>query len=353
MAMDEALDSPLRGRVLLADVARTGSRCVSLTALATAMNRSGFYVAARKKGITDYGPLWRSNPTDCFRRTVAVLKGWLTPIADTAADWWQVGADEGGGLAMNNGVTVCINVMRSAFDHFGGNSKLAMLDDSELVDRIRSFAVALGGIFARMTPVERKTFRDLQGVDGQTTGTRMCQEALRKEFPTFAPEGLDEWIRTQEANTNEQARQLIDAIETTLQDYVLGTLKEEYSADADAWWFDGVPKNVRLKVQQRIEESDGKAGTREQNFDLIHYREIVEENWAMFGEFLALGDGSAAKKKKTEWIAEVGMMRNVVMHPSKRQFLSFEKLNRLQTLKTWLESQVARATGDNTQGAAE
>jgi len=68
-----------------------------------------------------------------------------------------------------------------------------------------------------MSPAERKTFRDLQGVDGQNNGTRMCQEALRKEFPKFNPDGLDEWIKTREANTNDQARKLIDAIETTLK----------------------------------------------------------------------------------------------------------------------------------------
>jgi hypothetical protein len=136
-----------------------------------------------------------------------------------------------------------------------------------------------------------------------------------------------------------------------MNEVIIGILKEEFAEDPQQWWFDGVPKNVRLKVDQRINESDGKAGQREQNFDLIHYRDIIHENWGLFGETFGYGQGAVAKAKRTEWIQEVGLMRNIVMHPSRREFLSFEKLSRLQSLKQWLDVQVARTTGAATPGS--
>lgn len=73
MALDQEAGSPLRDRVLLADARRTTRRCISLTSIATALNKPGFFVISRKRGITQYGPLWRDEPTDSLRRTVTVL----------------------------------------------------------------------------------------------------------------------------------------------------------------------------------------------------------------------------------------------------------------------------------------
>jgi len=340
LALDEDLDSPLRSRILLSDVKRTDTRCVSLTSLASALDKPGFYIIKKHKGITEYGPLWRANSSDCLRRTIRILKGWLSPIAERAQEWWSLGAAEGGGLAMNNGVTVCLNVLRSIFEHLGGSFNLLTKSDEDVVELINPYATALGNYFARMPSEERSQFRQLQGVDGQTTGTRQCQEELQKEFPKYEPPGLKEWIERRKANYNEQARKIIEEIEKTLQDIILEVLKEEYDVEPEQWWFEGVPKAVRKKVDERINESNGKLGTREQNFDLIHYRDIIKENWGLFGEIFGYGNGN--KEKRTQWIAEVVNMRNTVMHPSRLEFLSLDKLTQLQRYKQWLDQQLSQ-----------
>jgi hypothetical protein len=117
----------------------------------------------------------------------------------------------------------------------------------------------------------------------------------------------------------------------------LGSISEYPTGEE--WWFEGVPKNVRKRVDERINESDGKAGTREQNFDLIHYREIVQHKWDLFEKLFAFGTGS--KDKRTGWINEISLMRNSVMHPSRREFLSPDKLSKLEEYEEWLKKSVA------------
>ena len=131
---------------------------------------------------------------------------------------------------------------------------------------------------------------------------------------------------------------MIERIEKILQDTILGVLKDEYST-GEEWWFEGVPKNVRKKVDERINESDGKAGTREQNFDLIHDREIIQHKWELFEKLFGYGPGG--KDKRTGWIYEIGLMRNSVMHPSRREFLSPDKLSKLEQYEEWLKKSVA------------
>ena len=339
LALDSDLDSPLRNRILLADVKRTELRCVSLTSISSALARQGFFIVARKKDITEYGPLWREDPTASLKRTILAVKEWFSTIAEIAADWWSIGAAEGGGLAMNNGVTICLNVMRSVMEHIG-HSHLLNLDNNELVSRLNPYAKCLGSYFARMTTDERQRFRQLQGSDGQIMGTRQCQEAIRNEFPQFSPPQLTEWIESRKKNYNAQGRLVIEEIETHLQKNILQILKSEFDTEVESWWWEGVPKTIRKKVDDRMNESNGKTGGREQNFDLLHYREIIIANWDLFKDMFGMISAGTGKEKQTKWIVEVGEMRNIVMHPSRQQFLSPQMLITLQNHANWLRTQI-------------
>lgn len=260
-------------------------------------------------------------------------------IADSADEWWKLGSAEGGGLAMNNGVTICLNVMRTVMEHLG-YGHLCTLDNEELAARLDPYGRCLGNYFARMSHEDKQRFRQLQGSDGQITGTRQCQEAIHAEFPQYAPPKLLEWIESRKKNYNDQGRAAIDEIERSLQRYVLQILKSEYDQDPDAWWWEGVPKSVRKKVDDRINESDGKTGGREQNFDLVHYREMITGNWTLFKDIFGFSNAGAGKDKQTSWIVEVGEMRNIVMHPSRQQFLTQKQISVLQTYVDWLKGRI-------------
>jgi DGQHR domain-containing protein len=353
LALDSDLDSPLRNRILLSDVKRTETRCVSLTSISAALSKQGFFVATRKRDVTEYGSFWRSDPALALKRSIYAVKAWFKNIADAAEDWWRVGSGDGGGLAMNNGVTVCLNIMRSVMEHMGYGS-LCSLDNDDLAARLKPYGKCLGDYFARMSSEEKQRFRQLQGSDGQIMGTRQCQEAIRAEFPQFSPPQLLEWIESKKKNYNDQGRQLIEEIETKLQAHVLQILKSEFDRDADAWWWEGVPKVVRKKVDDRRNESDGKTGGREQNFDLVHYRELITANWDLFKEYFGYSVAGGGKEKQTSWIVEVGEMRNIVMHPSRQQFLSEEQISRLQSYVDWLRTRVQYIkTGIDGAGATD
>ena len=339
LALDADLDSPLRNKILLSDVKRTEHRCISLTSISAALSRQGFFVVSRKKDITEYGSLWRPEPSSALKRTIHTIKAWFSTIRGTTPDWWELGAGDGGGLAMNNGVTICLNVLRTVMEHIGYAS-LRMLDKNDLAARLDPYAKCLGNYFARMSQDDRKRFRQLQGSDGQIMGTRQCQEAIRSEFSTFSPPQLIDWIESRKKNYNEQGRVLIELIETSLQKYTLQILKSEYDTEPESWWWDGVPKAVRKKVTDRMNESDGKTGGREQNFDLIHYKEIITANWDLFKGIFGMTAEGGGKDKQTNWIGAVGEMRNIVMHPSRQQFLSPEKLSNLQTYADWVKARV-------------
>jgi hypothetical protein len=99
-------------------------------------------------------------------------------------------------------------------------------------------------------------------------------------------------VRNNIDTTTTRAFEEYNKIDNMLQTTVVSELKNEYGDDEKDWWFGGVPKTVRKKVDDRINEEGGRKGGREQNFDFIDYRDIIHENWALFENILGRGKGS-------------------------------------------------------------
>lgn len=341
--IDTDIKSPFCGRILKADDPRTPIRCISFNGIFGAMSKGGFFIArTRKRIVVEFGPLWDVNNDAILKRAVAILNGYFDLIRSEAAALWDLGSAEGGGLSMNDGVTVCINVLSSIFYHLHVTKRISLstLDNDELLEAITPLARIVGQHFASLTSDQTVQFRALRGVQGQTTGTRRLEEAIQRVQPTFDPPGLKEFLEREKAQTTTRAYEVIKSTEQILQITVLGELKSEYGSNEEDWWFSAVPKGVRKKVDDRINEEAGKSGGREQNFDLIDYREIIEENWPLFES--ALGRGKGSKSSRTKWVVDLNELRKRVMHASKGQSLPIteEQLALLEDIHRWLESQI-------------
>ena len=144
--LDVDPESPLSRRIQTADSAKSDTRCISLTSLYSAIDKTEFHIAKIKHDhVLEYGPLWAGDNDSTLKRTVHILSSWLGAIRSSVPDWWDRGAGEGGGLAMNDGITTCIMVLRSVFQQLD-TQKLIRLDNEDLFAYIRGYADALGGL---------------------------------------------------------------------------------------------------------------------------------------------------------------------------------------------------------------
>jgi DGQHR domain-containing protein len=339
-------ESPFYQRIQSADSGKDPIRCISLTSIYSALEKTGFHVAKEKHGqVIEYGPLWDGENIATLKRTVYVLKNWFGTISDRALNWWDKGAGEGGGLAMNDGVITCINILRSVFQHCEtSGQKLLHMNNDEVFECVRAYAAALGDYLASLSEEDRKRFRDLRGIQGQTTRTRRCQKALHDWFPTYNPPGLLKFLEEEKAQTNMKAKEIVDRIEVTLKKTILEELKREIGGEGSEWWTVGIPKNVRLKVTERFEQDDGKRGSKEAYFELIDYRKIALENWGIFEELLGYGKKTESKDKRTAWMAVLNEKRNLVSHISSGVSLSIEDLSQLQEYDQWLCNKIGGQT---------
>lgn len=350
--LDVDPESPLYQRIQTADVGKSSIRCISLTSLYGAIEKTEFHIAKEKHGhVVEYGPLWAGDNDATLKRTELVLKQWLNTVRLAASEWWDKGADEGGGLAMNDSIITCVNVLRSVFQHLS-DRKLVQLDHDDLWEVIKKFAVALGEYLGSLSEQERKAFRDLRGVQGQTRRTRNCQAAMRQKILEFNPPGLDQFLQQEKAQTNIRAKEIIDRIERNLQEVVLEELRRECGDGESGWWMVGVPKPVRIKVSQRFEEEGGLRGGKEHYFDLIDYSKIALQNWHLFESILAYGK-SGSKEKRLSWLNFVNEKRNIVSHPSSAVTLTLDELGQLEEYERWLDGQISSPMSEESPVSAD
>jgi len=342
--LDSVPDSALHQRIQRADSTKDAKRCISLTSIFSALDKTEFFVAKERQGhVKEYWPLWDGSNEATLLRTVSTIKTWLNLVRTAVPDWWDKGAGQGGGLAMNDGVTACINVLRSVFQHLDATGqRLAQLNQDDLSKAIEPYGHALGEYFQSLSEEERKHFRDLRGAQGQNVRTRRCQQAIHERIPSFNPPGLDEFLQQEKRQTNSRAKVIVDTIETTLQAVILDVLKSEFTSAEDQWWTYGVPRSIRKRVMERHEEDDGRRGGREFYFDLIDYRTIAVEHWTVFEPLLGYGKANMSKEKRTAWMNEVNEARKIVAHASSGVSISVDQLTALEQYAEWLD---ARITG--------
>jgi DGQHR domain-containing protein len=353
--LDEDLESVFCGRIQTSEDSKDPKRCITITSVHAAIEKAAFHIAKRKSGlILEFGPLWAGDNDKTLKRTNFILNKWFELIRNAASDWWDKGSLPGGGLAMNDGVGAGIGVLKSVFQHLDRQGKkLIGRDSDDLFELVKKYGEAFAAYLGSLSEEERKKFRDLRGAQGVGTRVRHGERAIREQFAEFNPDGLDEFLEKEKAQTNSRAKEIIDRIEKTLHEAVISELKQEFGEDEADWWIEGVPKSVRLETGKRFEEDDGKRGEKEKYFDFIHYRKIIIENWDLFSEVFAFGKKGVGKDKGTQWMEELNQKRNCVAHSSSGISLSLSDLNQIQEYEEWLRQQIAGRGGASTQSNSQ
>jgi hypothetical protein len=255
---------------------------------------------------------------------------------------------------MNDSVVALLGVLRSVLSHLGHDHGLKLVDlsDQELTELLEPYAKAISGYVASLSLPERLTFRGHRGVQGVTTRQRRMQQAIKAAFPTYNPQGLDEFLRNEKAETNKQARELLDEIELVLQSTIIEELKQQFGIEEAGWWFKGVPSQVRKEVSARLEEDTGSRGGKEHYFNLIHYRTIITSNWDLFGGLLGYGKKNSSKDRGTEWIKELNEFRNAVMHVSSGVHIAVEHLDKIKEYHDWMKAKIENPEPQSSDNAS-
>ncbi len=192
------------------------------------------------------------------------------------------------------------------------------LEPEDLVNRLAPLVAPVVSYFRAADPADIARFRNrgssLLSVSQNAWQMMAIIGEANSEFDL--PE-VRAYLESQDAEGTKQAKDMIDEINRIVFADVLATLKAHYGEVRDAWWMQGVPKNVRIDCDRLYNENNGEHDRWRYLF-FVNYADIVlhADNWDLFKDHYNFY-GKGKKADLIRWIGKVNKARTVTHHAEK------------------------------------
>ena len=268
------------------------------------------------------GPLYNEKEPrmkNSLERATSILNEYFSEFKEGVPTNWELGDGDGGYLCTNNGIVALIMVLKEVINHIEKVQGIQVIDLSpnSVMAEIKQYIQPIIQYFVKASYDEIKQYRRQVGSSGQRLSSLGMMELINLEFNNFNPEGLEKYIREKDSNWNLQARSyLVPKIQLLISNDVIASLQKEFGENGENWWYQGVPETVRVKVVQR-QERDPEHRRKEENFDLIHYKDIIKNNWTLFKVKYGFTEFGNNKDTQMSWFDRLSKIRNTVSHPER------------------------------------
>lgn len=339
--MDSDDDSPFYKRVQLAEEKKTEKRCLTIKSLRDwGLNRVKYFGELKGDKIIKTGFLQDTTHLKTLIKSKDFFNICFKMIENKLSEQWNKGSADGGFIGMNIGVTAIIRVLDDIIDFAVINDKIDpyKLNGVELASSISKYLIPVILFVNDLDYESSKKLRGLLGSGGTIKVHRHFQESINKEYPSFNPDGLEQWIKDNSGKFDDQGRKLGHKnIEPLIDRFVKLKLKEDYGVKNKKWWIEGVPKKIQLDCASK-KIADGSSEPNENFLNTIHYHSIISHNWELLGNyFTPPGLGNVSKEKKLSWLNKFNDIRKKYTHPQ-REPITEKELEFLKKLYEWLSN---------------
>ncbi len=299
--------SPLFQRILGSDDKSTLTKCVTLKQFSEALGAPGYFhwkLNAHKMQVG--GPFWLGDPHQSVERAVDILTHWFETVRNGAEAEWDMGLH--GIVATNRGVAACLRVLRDVFLRLRQQDPdFESWSESKIKDVVEPFALVCGESFKALRLTEFEAARTSYGAGATREYHFTIVKYIRSEgWPDFQSEGFEEWSAEKASVNVADASALVQEIERGLGTFIRRELERP---PAEGW--SGVPQNVRKEAASRREE-DANPLDPWHYLQLIDYRTIIQKNWQLFRDRLAMEN--QGKEDGTKWLVELNEIRKACFH---------------------------------------
>ncbi len=333
--------SPFYKRIISSEEKKTDIRCLTLKSILDwGINKTNFFGIIKNDKLIKTGYLNDVSYEKTLKKSLCFFNACFSKIENELEEQWDLGREEGGFIAMNIGVSAIIRTLDSLLEHLEKNKNIVpqKMEGKELADLAISYLDPVIEFVKILSFEERKKFRGYFGSGATEKVQREFQSKIHEEFKDFNPDGLDQWIKESSGQfTNLSFALGNQKIQPLIDKFIKQKLVREYGEKK--WWTAGVPFTVRKpcvirKEQESSSESPWKF------LDIIHYKEIINYQWNLLGDFFTPpGMEQASRKSKLSWLDDINSIRNKYSHPS-REKVTEKEYNDLEEIYEWLQKKL-------------
>lgn len=179
-------------------------------------------------------------------------------------------------IECNRGTYAFVSLISSFNEHLIQLGELTQDSSTkEQVEKMSPYLDALIDYICNMPTDDKSQILLIKGAGADTLWLRKYQNAIRKQIPSYNPEGLEGWLETQDKGLQEEGKSCGKRIEKIVKSKVLGKLEDLYGVT----WENQI-KSIKGKCFQRMgdsEDVDDQDWTDYMN--LQDFKEIIDSKW--------------------------------------------------------------------------
>jgi len=337
--LGEKDNSPLYKRIVLNENPKSEINCITQDYIISyGFNKSNYFPKYQKNSVVSLGHLFVDYKNNEYSKMLDKCYNFFITIFSHIEEklnlQWRIGNGEGGLISTNIGVLIIIRITDNIIDHLIEKNKFNPINTSFSESANQTFKY-LDPIITYLSTLDHQKIKQIKSLGTSAGGIenliREFQKIVNEKYNDFNPKGLDQWIKDNSGEFNEDSKSLTEKLEYAIRENIFMKLKEKLK---DHWYRDGVSKEIRKKASIIAIEK----GNEEPDYNflfLLDYKKIVENNWILFKEIYADPEFKSGKDNQLKWFDQLNEIRNKVSHPGRARVTETESLF-IKKLDEWL-----------------
>jgi DNA sulfur modification protein DndB len=334
--LGEDRNSPLFNKISIG----VDKKDITMQAIENALKKSKFLGKVTKSKIEELGLFYNGNLDFTYERLTEFLSKGFDYLSSNIKEEWEKGSE--GLILINRGIYAFILTLSDILHHL---NKIESVDSyktsiNSIINETKHYVDPIITYLKEIDQEERGELRRAYGGPGENKYWRTFQKIIRDTHKDFEPEGLEEYLKTQDKKNNDRAFAIIREIETFFNNDFKVKLEEKYGK---MWFKKGVPPQIgdeavalATKKNREIENEEDEVEPWD-CINIIAYRSIALKNWRdLFEkEYTKPGEEkiSGGKDEKTKWMVKLEHLRNQNVHS---YYVTEDELSFLEELYDWL-----------------
>lgn len=337
--LGEKDNSPLYRRIVLNENPKSEVTCITQDYLISyGFNKSNYFPKYQKNSIVSLGHLFVDPKNSGYSKMLDKCFNFFITIFNYVEEklnlQWRIGNGEGGLISTNIGILIIIRITDNIIDYLIEKSNLNPINSSfgEIANQTLKY---LDCTITYISTLDHQKIKQIKSMGTSAAGIenliRELQKRTNEKHNDFNPKGLDQWIKDNSGEFNEDSKSLTEKLEYAIRENIFETLKVKFG---DRWWLDGVHKEIQKKSAIMAIEK----GNEEPHWNflfLLDYKKIVENNWNIFKDTYSDPEFKSGKDNQVKWFDQLNEIRNKVSHPGRARVTETESLF-LKKLDEWL-----------------
>lgn len=305
---------------------------ITSNAIDIALNMDIFLGKIKKNEVTKQGVFFKGDEEKAYQNYKNFILKSIELLVTNVSEVQQPGED--GYILTNRGLYGYLRCLGDILTHLRLQGEtLDKVDD--IMDKVSPYLQPLFDFFnTKIKDNDEETINSIKtsyGGGGDARYMRTFERAIHERFPEFNPDGLEEYWEKFSRERVDDAKAIIDELNTIIRDDIVDSLKEKYG---DNWFNKGIPLATKKEITNRLTEyndrfPDNPSG-QESMVCFDDFVEIILNNWDLFKEDYVEKGVTGERREKLAWIEKIATIKKDL---DIKPFIDKDKLDFLKEKK--------------------